>query len=126
MSNESRRLVTSVKPVIQPIPIDEWRAEALRRGKGNFLDTRFVCPACGHVATPRDFQNLGDDPNRAPQECIGRAMNRKGAGDGEVGEWGRKSPCNWAAFGLFGTLDGGQTVVMPDGQLVNVFDFARD
>lgn len=78
-------------------------------------DWAFVCPACGDVATARDFKAaitaLGD---RAPdgiepfdklgQECIGRwlgALSRDRKGDGWVkGKWEGRG-CDWVAYGLF-------------------------
>jgi hypothetical protein len=105
--------------------IDEWREEATRRGGGNMLDCPFVCPACGHTATPRQFKDLGAEPDRAAKECIGRVHNELGTEGITVHEWGKGQPCNWAAFGLFGTLSGGQQVEFPGGKVVSAFSFAE-
>lgn len=78
-----------------------------------------VCPMCGNVATPKDFESAGADPQRAAQECIGRTM--KPMPEPKEG----KTPCNWAAYGLFKTCGKGMLVVMPDGTKVEVFEFAR-
>lgn len=103
---------------------DAWLAEGERRFGADKKDWRFLCPACGHVASPRDFNALGDsDPSRATVECIGRAMDRADM-PGERGQFGDKQPCNWAAYGLFGTLNGG-AFVQRDGKTVNVFAFAE-
>lgn len=118
-------MATDTKPTMPTMSLEEWRAEALRRGNGNFMDVAFKCPACGNVATPRDFVALGDDPNAAPQECIGRAHNRKRTPGVTVHEWGKGRPCNWAAFGLLGTLNGGVKVRYPDGHEAAVFSFAE-
>jgi hypothetical protein len=94
--------------------VEEWRAEAIRRF-GSFEKTRFVCPACGHVASVEDFKkykDLGAQPDSAAQKCIGRY-------DQAV------TDCDWAAFGLFGTLNGGVKVILEDGKEVNAFDFAE-
>ena len=98
--------------------IEEWRAEALRRGGGKFGATRFLCPACGNVASPDDFAAGGADGGRAAEECIGRTMTPRPRGlDGF-------KPCDWAAYGLFRTLGRGVVVVHPDGTEVHAFPFA--
>jgi hypothetical protein len=106
--------------------LEEWRAEATRRGGGELLDCRMLCPLCGNVATPRQFKDAGADPERAAQECIGRVVGARG------GLYVRTTkrrpmprPCDWAAFGLFGTLNGGVFVITPDGKQINVFSFAE-
>lgn len=108
---------------IPRIQVADWRTRARELGGEDCLDTPFRCPACGHVATPRDFKRLGAAPHRALQECVGRVT---GAGSpfGVNGKPPAK-PCDWAAFGLLGTLDGGTIVIAEDGTEVNVFEFAR-
>lgn len=130
--------------------VAEWRAEAVRRFGNHPSKWRFVCPACGREATCDDFKALGAEPERATFECIGRVLNELGR-RGEVyqdppppevigvddnGEEvyaesepypsRRESglPCNWAAFGLLGTLNAG-TVVRRDGKDTWAFDFAE-
>lgn len=76
---------------------------------------RFVCPMCGNVATPWDFKAAGADPEDAAKQCIGRTMTPM-----PKPQKGQK-PCDWAAFGLFGNLDKGLLVVMPDGKKVQTF-----
>lgn len=108
------------------IALADFQTEATKRGNGDILDAPFNCPMCGHVATPRQFLELGDDPNLAPQECIGRAMNRHGAKPGEVGEWGKPGSsgcCNWAAYGLLAAGDTYE-VEFPNGNRHRVFPFA--
>jgi hypothetical protein len=98
-------------------PLAEWQAEMERRGK---LDCKFVCPRCGNVATPSDFEALGVSPERAAQECIGRVRPAKMAG-GEF-DAGPDGGCDWAAYGLF---RGPNFVVLPDGSESPVFAFAE-
>ena len=97
--------------------IDEWRAEALRRGGGSFGSVRFACPVCGSAATPDDFVAAGADGRRAPEECIGRAMPQAPKGAGGSG------PCDYAAFGFIKAL-GCVTVTHPDGTETYAFPFA--
>lgn len=79
---------------------------------------RFQCPMCGNVASADDFKRAGANSERVAQECIGRTMKpmpkpQKG-----------KTPCDWAAFGLFRALGKGLIVVMPDGKEIHTFAIA--
>jgi len=89
--------------------------ELKRRFGENMLDWSFVCPACGKVSTVRDFKNAGAQPNDSFQNCIGR-FTGKGSPTKKS-----KDGCNWAAYGLFGTLDKGDVVVCEDGDSIQVF-----
>lgn len=100
----------------QAIPLAEWQDEMEKRGK---LDCKFVCPACGNEASPADFIAAGADPQRAPQECIGR-VNPKVMAGGKF-EPGPNGGCDWAAFGLFDLCT---THIEVDGKPVPVFAFA--
>lgn len=97
---------------------NDWLSEMTKR-----FDTKdtaaFICPACGRVSTIRDHINAGGEPGDAPQQCIGR-VNGKGDRNGKDQGFG----CNWAAYGLLGTLGKGRIVVFPDGDETEVFDFA--
>jgi hypothetical protein len=101
---------------------EEWKAEAIQRFGENPDNWAFVCPACGHVATISNFKFLGEAADSAAQQCIGR-VNSRGMkpADAKSNEYG----CDWAAFGLFGTLGKGRTVEFPDGTTIEVFDFAE-
>lgn len=106
------------------ITLADWQDEMERRGK---LDCKFACPVCGNVASPNDWKTLLPDldrPDRAVQECIGRAMprdqTRAAFGNGPDGV---KRPCDYAAFGLFDICK--LHVEHDDGKLVPVFEFAE-
>lgn len=102
---------------VKPIPemtVAEWRAEGIARFGSPKL-FRFVCPRCDHVASVMDFEpykDKGAKIDHAATTCIGRWND-----DPEVG-------CDWAAFGLLGTLNGGVRIIHPDGKSQLVFDFA--
>ena len=97
--------------------LKEWRAEAAQRFGKDPSKWAFVCPACGHVATVGDFLELGADASLAYQECIGRVSSPvRPPDDPDQG-------CNWAAYGLFGTLGKGRIVAAGEKD-VEVFDFA--
>ncbi len=99
---------------------EEWVAEAKQRF-AHKEDMSFECPACGHIARLRDFKAAGLDPERAATNCIGR-LTGKGVNFLEVGK-DKGDGCNWTAHGLFGTLNKGRVVVMPDAREIRVFDF---
>lgn len=97
----------------------EWQAEMERRGA---IECKFRCPLCGNEASPKDWKEADGDPQRAARECIGRLVGAKGrlGSDPPVPQ-----PCDWAAFGLFGTLNEGTKVELEDGKVLMVFDFAE-
>ena len=76
----------------------QWLAEGRRRFGDDFMQWRFICPACGHVQQVLDFKQFGDrgaTPDHARQNCIGRFMPREqchGMGEGQ--------PCDYTAYGL--------------------------
>lgn len=98
--------------------LDEWRAEVERRGA---KDCKFRCPLCKNIATPRDFHNAGIDPEKVATNCIGRYIGAKGNLNSPTPT---PKPCDWAAYGLFGTLNEGIQITKPDGKTLLVFSFA--
>lgn len=101
--------------------VNEWLEEGEKLFGADKMKWKFECPACGHVASIGDFKEHGADPNDAYQKCIGRVngkgtKNQKDLGDG----------CNWAAYGLFGTIGKGRTVISDEGNEVSVFDYANN
>jgi hypothetical protein len=94
-----------------------WRAEARRLFGPDPAAWRFTCPSCGHEAACGDFASLGADPARAAQECIGRVHL-------EQGRAALGPPCDWAAFGLLGTLGRGVQIEDGHGEPTDVFAFA--
>ncbi|GIM45931.1 hypothetical protein DNHGIG_14800 [Collibacillus ludicampi] len=103
--------------------VEEWREEAMKRFGKNIRDWKFKCPACGHISSVQDFIDAEGEANEAYVNCIGR-VNGKGS-DGMKGR-DEGYGCNWAAYGLFGTLGKGRIVVTDDGDEVEVFDFAEE
>jgi hypothetical protein len=95
--------------------LEEWREEAKSRFGERGRDWKFVCPSCSNIQSGQDFIDIGmtdeQSKNKAYQSCIGRETKEKG--------------CNWAAYGFLGTLGKGRSVITPEGDEVEVFDFAR-
>lgn len=75
---------------------DEWRALGRRLYGDDTMRWRFVCPVCGHIATPADWKAAGAPENAVAFSCVGRWSGAKheafAKGDG---------PCNYAGGGLF-------------------------
>jgi hypothetical protein len=93
--------------------LEEWRDEATQRFGEKGRDWKFVCPKCGNIQSGQDFIDAGlsEETGKAVyQDCIGRHVKDLG--------------CDWASYGLFGTLGKGRIVVTPEGKDVEVFDFA--
>lgn len=103
-----------------------WLDEAVKRFGRNPRNWRFRCPLCRNEASVQDFEDVKRDTGeRAPVECIGRVWNEVGRGPvGGLDAPRGIQPCNWAAFGLFGTLDGGVQIEREDGKVTNAFEFA--
>lgn len=105
---------------VKEYTIDEWRAKGKSLFGEDVKKWSFKCPACGNVASVQDFINVGLSKesacNAAYQECIGRYTGA-GAPTGQ-------QPCNWSAYGLFGTLGNG-AVVNHDGKQIEVFRFDK-
>jgi hypothetical protein len=95
----------------------EWEAEGKRRFGENKMAWRFVCPSCGHVATPADWKAAGAGPGEVAFSCVGRHMDRAVT----LGE--RPGPCNYAGGGLFRLNP--VIVTTPDGKEEAYFDFAE-
>lgn len=98
----------------------EWMDEGKNKFGEDFKNWKFKCPACGHVAFGQEFKDAGATANDMYSVCIGRIT-----GKGEDGFKGKNKGygCNWAAYGLFGTLGKGRVVIY-EGNEIDVFDFA--
>ena len=90
--------------------VNEWQQELSRRFGPRCEDYKFICPHCGRINQGSEFFEAGAKTDDIAQCCIGRFA--KGTG------------CDWAAYGLFGTLQRGDVVIMPDGKRRMVFAMA--
>lgn len=100
---------------------EAWTKEGNRRFGDNYMDWKFLCPMCGHIASVQDFKNAGaKDPNCAYQECIGRYTGKSSPVKGD------SSGCDWCAYGLFGIPKGGVIVMRDKENASHIFDFAPE
>jgi|BioPla2DNA2_1021312.scaffolds.fasta_scaffold86578_2 hypothetical protein len=97
----------------------QWMDELKSRFGENIMDWAFKCPACGKVSTIREFIDAGAEIHDSFQNCIGRFT---GKGSPQKGD---SSGCDWAAYGLFGTMDKGDIVITRYGNRMEVFPMAE-
>lgn len=84
------------------ITILEWLAEG-EHLFGSAVDRwRFVCPACGHVATVQDWWDVGA-PEAVGFSCIGRwyGGSRRAFGEDRTKNADASGPCDYSGGGLF-------------------------
>jgi len=77
--------------------LDEWRAEGAKRFGPDEFHWRFVCPACGHVASAADWKAAGASSAEVAFSCVGRHLPQARRAFGETGP----GPCDYAGGGLF-------------------------
>lgn len=99
--------------------LKEWKEEGKKRFGSNLEDWAFICPACGKISTGKEFKEAGASPDDIYINCIGRFTGKGSPVKNS------KEGCNWAAYGLFGTLGKGDVVITPQGNKVEVFSFAE-
>lgn len=106
-----------MKASLRTLTEAEWRAEGRALFGADTSAWRFVCPACGHVASVRDWQTAGAPDGAIAFSCVGRYTGaRRDIFDKGPG------PCNYAGGGLF--LLNPIVVVHSRGES-RYFDFAR-
>ena len=101
------------------VTLKEWHAEGVALFGDEQWDWKFVCPSCGHVASPRDWKGAGAGKGQVGFSCVGRAPLSP-TNDAFSG----KRPCNYAGGGLI-TLNP-VTVILENGIKQDMFEFARE
>ena len=98
---------------------EEWVKKGTALFGADRLQWKFVCPVCGHVSSVQGWYDVGAADGEVAFSCVGRriegskqAFKKKGVG-----------PCTYAGGGLFRLNP--VTVVLPDGQERDVFEFAE-
>jgi hypothetical protein len=102
----------------EPISATDWRQEGERRFGPDPMNWRFVCPCCGYIATPKDWQTAGAKEGEVAFSCVGRRIGGKDAFD-RTGP----GPCNYAGGGLFRLNP--VRVIDEQGGIHQVFAFAE-
>lgn len=104
----------------------EWRAKAAELFGEDFMQWKFVCPICGHVARVQDWKDAGAPAPSAAFSCVGRWIGANAKiSKGNIGPNGikGKGPCNYGGGGLFQCNP--VVVVDPDGVELKAFAFAE-
>lgn len=90
----------------------DWLARGKELYGPDMLDWQFVCPACGHVQTLREFHDVGIDPDYGVANCA----SRFGLGGSPT--------CKWTTGGLLRL--GGYYVINQNYIPQLIFAFAAD
>lgn len=90
----------------------DWVARGKELYGPDMLDWQFVCPACGHVQTLREFYEVNIDPDYGVANCA----SRFGIGGSPT--------CKWTTGGLLRL--GGYYVINPNYIPQLIFAFAAD
>lgn len=93
---------------------EAWEAEARRLFGDDWMEWKFVCPSCGHVAAVKDWKAVGASAAQVAFSCVGRYMAKAA----EMCE--KPGPCNYAGGGLIRL-----NPVQIEGHKDTYFDFAR-
>ena len=97
---------------------DEWNAEGERLFGTDRRQWRFICPSCKHVATVKDWEDIGAPFEAVAFSCVGRWIK------GPVGKiGGNMQPCDYAGGGLF-KLNPVHVIRNEAGETTRVFEFA--
>ncbi|MDB5310704.1 MAG: hypothetical protein JWO38_4906 [Gemmataceae bacterium] len=106
----------------------EWREEGARRFGPDEMAWKWVCPACGHVASTADWKAAGAPVEAVAYSCVGRwAGARREAIDlrpfsSPKLPHGGPGPCNYSGGGL---IPLNPVAVLNDhGDTIRVFEFA--
>lgn len=100
----------------------QWEAEGRELFGDDWMQWKFKCPSCGHVARTQDWEDAGAEMDAVAFSCVGRWLNARM----EMGEEG--GPCNYAGGGLIRLNPVTVNVFDGDGNVVEehqVFEFAR-
>ena len=99
---------------------EEWEKEGVRLFGEDQMNWKFKCPACGYVASVKDYKNYGANLSMVGFSCIGRMMENPREAFGEEGG----GPCNYAGGGLIGLNP--VKVIRPSGIPINMMEFAEE
>jgi hypothetical protein len=77
--------------------LEQYQADAIERFGPDMMNWKFVCPACGHVASVADYKAAGAPEGTVGFSCVGRWSGAKRG----AFEDGKPGPCDYAGGGLF-------------------------
>jgi len=117
MDNNEQRNAETEDRIKRYASAADWRAEGRRRFGPEQLKWRFVCPACGYVASTKEYKDAGAPDTAVAFSCVGRwsGARRLAFGKGS-------GPCDYAGGGL---LRLNPVHVQEAGSVHQVFNFAE-
>lgn len=103
-------------PTYRELTLEEFLAEGQALFGEDRMTWRFVCPACGHVASIADYKAAGAPESSVGFSCVGRWLDHhRGAFDTK-----KSGPCDYAGGGLIRL-----NPIKIKGENVSLFDFDR-
>ena len=103
----SKEKVNELKRIY--IKLEDWQNLGKKLYGDDIENWKFKCPACGRIASGKEFKEIGATPDDMYQCCISRFKN--------------DSDCKWCAWGLFDICK--IRVIAPNvDHEVPVFEFA--
>jgi len=102
---------------------EEWEAEGRKYFGEDVLNWTFKCPVCGHVASVKDYVDLGASPGMVGFSCIGRLMDNPKKAFGEKND--KDGPCDYAGGGLFLLNPIKICLDKENDKYINCFEFAK-
>ncbi len=106
--------VVPTSSLYPPITAEKWHKQGESLFGPDEMKWRFVCPACGHVASVQDYKDAAAPQGAVGFSCIGRFLPdpREAFGSGP-------GPCNYAGGGLIRLnpvdVDGHRMFAFADG-----------
>ena len=73
----------------------EFMDQAAERFGPDAMGWKFVCPACGHIQSARDYKTAGAPESAVAFSCVGRWLPKAREAFGGKGP----GPCNYAGGG---------------------------
>ena len=74
----------------------QYHEDAIRLFGDDMMKWRFICPACGHIASIEDYKNAGATVGAIAFSCVGRWLPNPQSMYTQSG-----GPCDYAGGGLF-------------------------
>ncbi|MBN1535216.1 MAG: hypothetical protein JW908_00685 [Anaerolineales bacterium] len=86
------------KSNVRVTTLEQYTAEAEAIFGSDKMNWKFVCPACGYVASVKEYQEAGAPEGAVGFLCVGRWKGAKRRAFGDTGD----GPCDYAGGGLIG------------------------
>lgn len=78
--------------------LEQYITDAEERFGADRMNWKFVCPACGYIASVAEYKEAGAPEGVVGFSCVGRWKGARRRAFGDQGE----GPCDYSGGGLFG------------------------